>query len=104
MKRGRKPGYKHTDIVRERIRISMIVNRLHKHIAGELELSPTQIRAAEILLKKKLPDLSSVEHSGAVEHRHVEEMTDAELLTIAASGRAGTAAQEDGEGEHAEFH
>ena len=104
MKAGRKPGYKHTDIVRERIRISMIVSRLHKHIAGEIDLTPTQIRAAEILLKKKLPDLSSVEHSGAIEHRHVEEMTDAELLAIAASGRAGTAAAESGEGEHAELH
>ena len=37
-----------------------------KHVNGELELSRTQIRAAEIPLKKALPDLQAVQHSGEV--------------------------------------
>ena len=101
---GRPKGYKHTDIVRERIRVGYYIARLHKHIKGEIEMSPTQLRAAEILLKKSLPDLSAVEHSGSMEHRHVEEMTDAELIAIAAGGRAGTAAEENGEGEGLSTH
>jgi len=35
-------------------------------VNGELALSRTQIRAAEILLKKTLPDLQAVQHSGEV--------------------------------------
>jgi hypothetical protein len=52
--------------VREKIRVSQLINRLIKHVNGELELSRTQIRAAEILLKKTLPDLQAVQHSGEV--------------------------------------
>lgn len=49
----------HQDDVREKIQASMIVNRLMGHVTGEIELTPTQVRAAEVLLKKTLPDLSS---------------------------------------------
>jgi hypothetical protein len=52
--------------VRERIKTSMLVNRLADHVSGVVELSATQVRAAEILLSKTLPSLSSVEHSGEV--------------------------------------
>jgi hypothetical protein len=52
--------------VREKIRVSQLINRLIEHVNGELELSWTQIRAAEILLKKSLPDLQAVKHSGEV--------------------------------------
>lgn len=47
--------------VRKRIQASMIVNRLTNHIKGLVELSTTQVRAAEILLRKVLPDLATVE-------------------------------------------
>lgn len=49
---------------------SGIITRLAKHMAGEIELSATQIRAAEILLRKTVPDLSNVEHEGGTEHTH----------------------------------
>jgi hypothetical protein len=52
---------------REKIQGSMILNRLCDHVLGECEMSPTQVRAAEILLRKVLPDLSAVDHSGSVE-------------------------------------
>jgi len=54
---------------RKAIQTSMILKRLHYHIDGQdsqgnpVEMSASQIRAAEILLKKALPDLSSVEHA-----------------------------------------
>ena len=52
---------------RDRIETSMLVNRLTDHIVGKVDLSQTQLRAIEILLRKALPDLSSVEmkHEGA---------------------------------------
>ena len=52
--------------VRERIQTSMLLNRLSDHVFGKCELSNTQVRAAEILLSKTLPSLSSIEHSGDV--------------------------------------
>ena len=77
--------------VRERIRVGVIVNRLQKHALGEVEMTPTQIRAAEVLLKKAIPDLSAVEHSGEITNRTVKELSESELCAIAAGGSAGTA-------------
>ena len=45
---------------RDRIRTSMLINRLQDHIDGKLEMKDTQVRAALGLLKKTAPDLSSV--------------------------------------------
>jgi hypothetical protein len=49
---------------REKIQASMLVNRLTAHALGEVELSNSQIRAIEILLKKVAPDLAAIQHSG----------------------------------------
>ena len=38
----------------------MIIKRLHDHIVGECDLSATQVRSAEVLLRKSIPDLSAV--------------------------------------------
>lgn len=56
------------DVVRERIRASMLEKELLKHIHGEREMSQTQFAAAKTLLNKVLPDLteSKIEHSGEV--------------------------------------
>jgi len=67
---------------RERIKAGKILGRLMRHVEGEIEMSSTQIRAAEILLKKVLPDLSAIEHQGHVEHRHLTEYSDAELIAF----------------------
>lgn len=53
-----------TEAWREKIRTSMLINRLQNHVVGRIEMSATQLRAAEILLKKNLPDLQAVVHSG----------------------------------------
>jgi hypothetical protein len=54
--------------VRQRIRVGVILRRVQDHVLGNLEMSQTQLKAAEILLKKAIPDLKGVEHSGTVNH------------------------------------
>lgn len=49
---------------RTKIQMSMLLLRLENHALGEIELSATQIKAIEVLLRKCLPDLQSVEMSG----------------------------------------
>lgn len=55
---------KHDDLTREKIQVSQLLNRLTDHALGKCEMTPTQVRAIEILLKKKLPDLQAVEMTG----------------------------------------
>lgn len=59
-------GGKLTEKTRERIRVSMLLNRLTDHIEGKVELSQSQVRAIEILLRKTLPDLQSTEMHGSL--------------------------------------
>lgn len=53
----------HQDEVRTKIQTSQLLNRLQNHALSltEDELSPTQMKAIEILLRKSLPDLSQVD-------------------------------------------
>jgi hypothetical protein len=46
---------------REKIRASMLINRLRNHVLGRLEMSNTQLRAAEILLSKVMPNLQATD-------------------------------------------
>ena len=61
---GRPMNKLHQADVREKIKSSQLINRLTDHALGDLELSNTQVRAIEILLKKSIPDLSAVKHKG----------------------------------------
>lgn len=61
----------HQDSVRDKIRASYLVNRLQDHFAGKIELTPSQIRAAEILLDRCVPKMSAIEHTGEVTHNYV---------------------------------
>lgn len=54
----------HADLTRLRIKSSMLLNALQDHALGKRKMLPTQIKAAEVLLKKTTPDLSSVKHTG----------------------------------------
>lgn len=78
---GRPMNKLHQDDVRSKIQASQLINRLTDHAFGEIELSQSQIKAIEILLKKRLPDLSAVEHSGDADNpisHHVQfEIVDA---------------------------
>lgn len=51
---------KHQDEVRAKIQASQLVNALQKHVDGNNNMSPTQVRAAEILLRKAMPDLTAI--------------------------------------------
>lgn len=63
-KRGRTAGFRMSDEHRVKIQNSNILNALIEHVAGAREMSPTQVTAGLGLLKKVLPDLQAVQHSG----------------------------------------
>jgi hypothetical protein len=52
---------------REGIPVTAILGKLGEHLDGKTELTATQLRAAEILLRKSMPDLTSVEMSGTLD-------------------------------------
>lgn len=66
-----------TDSWKEKIKISLIVNRLNECATGNVEMTAQQIKAAEILLKKVLPDLKGVNMSADVTVTKVPEGLDA---------------------------
>jgi hypothetical protein len=55
VRRKRKPSEFHSEVTRERIRAGVIIDRFQKHFMGELDLTPTQIRVGEVLLRKVIP-------------------------------------------------
>ena len=65
----------HQDEIRAKIQASQLVNVLQNHALGlsESELTPTRMKAIEILLRKSLSDLSSIQLTGnadqPIEHR-----------------------------------
>lgn len=80
----------HQDEVRARIQTSQLVNRLTDHALGKTEMTATQVRAVEILLKKSIPDLQSVELTGDPENPvHLVGMTKEQRdAAVAAATRA----------------
>jgi hypothetical protein len=64
----------HPDYVREKIRASQLINRLHKCAFGEISLTVTQLRAIEILLRKSIPDLAAAEIKSEQTHSYVVEL------------------------------
>ena len=64
----------HQDEIRAKIQASQHVNVLQNHALGLSEdLSPTRMKAIEILLRKSLSDLSSIQLTGdsdkPIEHK-----------------------------------
>lgn len=58
----------HSDKTRERIKASMLLNRLEKFVEGKVELNAAQVSAALGLLKKVVPDLQAVSLDGPGEN------------------------------------
>jgi uncharacterized protein YjiS (DUF1127 family) len=56
-----------TDEWRAKIQTSMLLNRLSDHALGNCELSTTQIKAIEILIRKTMPDLQAVQMTAEVD-------------------------------------
>jgi hypothetical protein len=65
-KRGERYTKFQTEACRAKIRTSVIISRLQRHIAGKLDMTPTQVRCAEILLNKSLASLTATELTGDV--------------------------------------
>lgn len=55
----------HSELTRQRIKTSMLLNRLQGLVNGEVEMPPHAVTAALGLLKKVVPDLQSVQVTGA---------------------------------------
>lgn len=58
---------------RLRIKTSMLVNRLTDHVFGTVEMTSSQVRAAETLLRKTLPDLSAVHSTDNEKEQSLED-------------------------------
>lgn len=82
---------------REKIRTSQLINRLENHVLGKIELSATQVTAALGLMKKTLPDLTAVEHSGEIATNNASELSDSVLADIATGSSTGASEQADSE-------
>jgi hypothetical protein len=62
---GRPINKLHQEDVRKKIQVSQLLNVLQNHALGVSEdLSPTRMKAIEILLRKSTPDMASVTISG----------------------------------------
>lgn len=65
---------RHSEEIRQKIQASNIIYRLQQHIDGEVEMSSTQIAAAQTLLDRSVPKLSQIQHVGddasPMQHRH----------------------------------
>ena len=64
MARGRKPGFVMSEAHRVKIQNSNILNALIDQVEGKREMSPSQVTAGVALLKKVLPDMQAIQHSG----------------------------------------
>lgn len=53
---------------KDKRRVAQIYSRVEKHASGEEDgrgpMTASQLKAAEIILRKAIPDLKAVEHSG----------------------------------------
>ena len=78
-----------TENCRAAIQATSLINRLQDNANGKLrdksgnfiEMTNGQVRSADILLNKALPNLQATVHDD-----RVEAMTDADLITIATGG------------------
>jgi hypothetical protein len=62
---GRPINKLHQEDVRKKIQVSQLLNVLQNHALGiDEDLSPTRMKAIEILLRKSMPDMASVTISG----------------------------------------
>lgn len=76
MPRGVRLNPQHDERTRAKIQASQIINRLTDHLNGKCELSATQVRAGEILLRKVMPDLSTTHIEGRIDHGPVVILSD----------------------------
>lgn len=64
---------RHQEDIKSKIKISNIIDRLEKHVAGEIEMTPAQVTSAKILLDKTMSNaptetINETEYTGNVKH------------------------------------
>lgn len=84
-RRAETPGAPEAEGARAAIGTAALLARLQDHALGQAAMSATEVRAAEILLKKRLPDLSTMAMTAPA--RTLEEML--ESLGVEGIGVAG---------------
>lgn len=81
---------------RQKIRTTQLINRLQDHALGKVDMSSTQVKSVEVLLRKSLPDLATVEltgkDGGAIEVRDTSPVESARRIAFVLG--AGLRAQE----------
>lgn len=77
--------------MRDRVDVATLIDKLQAHVVNPLEqpLSPTQLKAAEVLLRKCIPDLKAVEHTD----RPPRDLTREQLIERLAQLHAGSTRQ-----------
>ena len=75
----------HSEQVRAKIQASVLIDRLQKHVAGEIEMTSSQITAAQVLLDRSVPKLSQIQHTGDPEHP-VHAKTTLEVIGVPPQG------------------
>ena len=93
--------------VRERIKTSMLIHRLTEHALGSVEMPTSAVSAALGLLRKSIPDLAAVQHSGTVGISDVRELSSEALASELIETRAaltGTDSEERGETDSRGVH
>lgn len=84
---------------KERIGASMLINRLKRFANSKFDprhpdyMAPHQVQAAAILLRKVVPDLAAVEHSGEVQ---VQSIVNPEPLAVEWKAEFADAAPKEG--------
>lgn len=65
---------RHSELSKERIKTTLLLERVQSHAFGDLEMTPSQLQAAFGLLDRTVPKLSTVQHVGdkdqPIEHNH----------------------------------
>jgi hypothetical protein len=64
MTRGRKAGFVMSEAHRDKIRNSNVLNALIEHVEGKREMTASQVSAGLGLLRKVMPDVATVQHTG----------------------------------------
>jgi hypothetical protein len=90
------------EIVRQRIKTSMLVYRLQKQAFDKVEISDKALKAIDILLKKVLPDQSRIEVKDSPQ-QHVADLSTEELARRI-EALEGAARQTPGVEQPAELH
>ena len=91
------------EIVRRRIRAGTLLYRLKAHVLGKIEMTPTQVQAAKILLAKCIPDLRAIDISGSVDIKDASELSTAELYRRISAAQ-GVASPSGSSEQPAEVH